>query len=778
MKLSCYNWGQDSREGDDIMDLKLKIVGIVVIILLITTLVVPVSGLMKEYTIDSNETPLTLNYSSENINQFEMQIKKTDYLFQDDIEIMINPSQINTLTTSNDPFHIYEGLQWKLHISTSWDPPQPEKQICLWANTMTLPMGAIFPECQCDFGSVTSTLEWTPSIGQAGTYQIMFYVGENCYEQVGYFIITVIVHPSELDPQKTFEIPVGQEWHLQLTASWDPPQPEKIICLWVDLSTLPYGATFTECHCDYGQVTSDLYWTPTYDQLGEHIITFLVGENCGYYRYPYPILCNVVEPECHDRPILTDNSGETTFHGVIVGVNHDNDGDDSTTLQSAEYSAQKMREALLKHEGWDEDNVTLLTGDNANADDIEEAIEEAKQRARPGDEFLFYFANHGDKSEDDDGDETDGDGEDGSLWANDYSIKDDDLKDWLSGFPYCVTITVKLDCCYSGEFIDDLKQAINSNDTGWDPPDRYGDHINIETSVDKDSLSACDNIFYWEDENNDGIVDVERGELKGPCGHPLNDPSKVWYDKNEDGIVQNDEIFEPDDPKIKTFFNWTRANLEGIGPAEDTITSNYGFTKADRNRDGITTSKELYEYAVNFQYEQLSIDNDKDGLINEDGIDLIRVNGATVRQYIDNDGDGLIDEDHGPGDPQYWYNYAPEKPTSINGPNEGKKGETYTYSTSSMDSDNDDIFFLFDWDDGTNTGWLGPFDSGDTCSASHIWNNQGSYQIKVIARDRCFSKSDWTTMEVTMPKTRSITDSMLKIIENYPFLHQILNFLL
>ena len=172
----------------------------------------------------------------------------------------------------------------------------------MWVDYETLPTGATFPECNCAIDVVTSTLEWTPAIGQAGTYYITFYVGESCYEPIGYFTVVVVVHPYEPEPQETFEIYECHDWHLTLTAYWVPPQPSRLICLWVDTSTLPEGATFTDCHCDYGEVSSDLYWHPQIGQAGEYIITFYYGEYCGYYLRIVSILV-IVLPGCEEPEI-------------------------------------------------------------------------------------------------------------------------------------------------------------------------------------------------------------------------------------------------------------------------------------------------------------------------------------------------------------------------------------------------------------------------------------------------------------------------------------------
>ena len=80
-------------------------------------------------------------------------------------------------------------------------------------------------------------------------------------------------------------------------------------------------------------------------------------------------------------------------------------------------------------------------------------------------------------------------------------------------------------------------------------------------------------------------------------------------------------------------------------------------------------------------------------------------------------------------------NLPPAIPGQPSGPTTGYKGLTYTYSTNTTDPDGDNIYYWFNWGDGTNSGWVGPYASGSTCSASHSWSNYGTYNIKVKAKD-------------------------------------------
>ncbi|MDH7517080.1 MAG: hypothetical protein QHH19_01870 [Candidatus Thermoplasmatota archaeon] len=80
-------------------------------------------------------------------------------------------------------------------------------------------------------------------------------------------------------------------------------------------------------------------------------------------------------------------------------------------------------------------------------------------------------------------------------------------------------------------------------------------------------------------------------------------------------------------------------------------------------------------------------------------------------------------------------NLPPAIPSQPSGPTTGNKNIQYNYSTSTTDPENEQIYYLFDWGDGTNSGWIGPYSSGAIGSASHSWNNYGTYQVKAKAKD-------------------------------------------
>jgi len=89
-------------------------------------------------------------------------------------------------------------------------------------------------------------------------------------------------------------------------------------------------------------------------------------------------------------------------------------------------------------------------------------------------------------------------------------------------------------------------------------------------------------------------------------------------------------------------------------------------------------------------------------------------------------------------------NYPPEIPLLLSGTTEGEAGIEYEFSSTTTDPEGDSIFYLFDWGDGTNSNWLGPYYPGNTCTASHIWNNPDTCYVEVKAKDTYDRESDWS----------------------------------
>ena len=114
----------------------------------------------------------------------------------------------------------------------------------------------------------------------------------------------------------------------------------------------------------------------------------------------------------------------------------------------------------------------------------------------------------------------------------------------------------------------------------------------------------------------------------------------------------------------------------------------------------------------------------------------------------------------------------PNTPDIPNGPQTGKIKENYDYSTSTIDSEGDDIFYLFNWGDETYSEWLGPYSSGEEIKEEHQWLEPGDYQIQVKAKDEHGTESEWSDQLIlNIPKNKNIQFPFLEwIIEQFYFL--------
>jgi hypothetical protein len=106
-------------------------------------------------------------------------------------------------------------------------------------------------------------------------------------------------------------------------------------------------------------------------------------------------------------------------------------------------------------------------------------------------------------------------------------------------------------------------------------------------------------------------------------------------------------------------------------------------------------------------------------------------------------------------------NNPPNKPT-INGPSRGSPETEYEFILSTTDSENDEIYYYVDWNDGNSSGWLGPHEVAEEINIKYTWSEQGTYNVRVKAKDS--DESEWETLAVRMPKNQNILSSWAMLI--------------
>jgi hypothetical protein len=115
----------------------------------------------------------------------------------------------------------------------------------------------------------------------------------------------------------------------------------------------------------------------------------------------------------------------------------------------------------------------------------------------------------------------------------------------------------------------------------------------------------------------------------------------------------------------------------------------------------------------------------------------------------------------------------------ITGPTSGKAGTEYPYTISTTDPNNDDVYYFVNWGDDKDTGWIGPYHSGESVSVKHTWSEKGTYTIKAKAKDTNGFESEWKELSVTMPRNRAINSPLFlqflqNFLENHPNLFPVL----
>jgi hypothetical protein len=124
-------------------------------------------------------------------------------------------------------------------------------------------------------------------------------------------------------------------------------------------------------------------------------------------------------------------------------------------------------------------------------------------------------------------------------------------------------------------------------------------------------------------------------------------------------------------------------------------------------------------------------------------------------------------------------NNAPDTPT-IKGPATGAPGKAYLFKMQTTDADGDNVYYYVDWGDNTTSEWIGPYNSGAVATTTHSWSEQGTYTVKVKAKDVPGDESDWGTMDIVMPFDYrfSFQTFLEHIFEMFPHMFPILRHLL
>ena len=126
-----------------------------------------------------------------------------------------------------------------------------------------------------------------------------------------------------------------------------------------------------------------------------------------------------------------------------------------------------------------------------------------------------------------------------------------------------------------------------------------------------------------------------------------------------------------------------------------------------------------------------------------------------------------------------YANNPPNKPSTPVGTIMGKARVLYSYTSVVTDPDGDQVYYLFDWGDGSDSGWIGPVNSGKAVEDEHGWSSRGNYVIRVKAKDVYGVESPWSDpLPISMPKVglsikQICVEILERLMERFPFLEHL-----
>jgi hypothetical protein len=98
---------------------------------------------------------------------------------------------------------------------------------------------------------------------------------------------------------------------------------------------------------------------------------------------------------------------------------------------------------------------------------------------------------------------------------------------------------------------------------------------------------------------------------------------------------------------------------------------------------------------------------------------------------------------------------TPPNTPDIDGSTSGKAREEQEFIISATDPHEDDISYCIDWGDDSGEVTIGPFPSGQEQTVTYTWSEKGDYTIRVKAQDILGAESDWTELDINMPKSKT-----------------------
>lgn len=105
----------------------------------------------------------------------------------------------------------------------------------------------------------------------------------------------------------------------------------------------------------------------------------------------------------------------------------------------------------------------------------------------------------------------------------------------------------------------------------------------------------------------------------------------------------------------------------------------------------------------------------------------------------------------------------------ISGPSNGETGDALEFKAKGKDQCGSNLEYWFNWGDGSNSGWIGPYASDVEITKTHTYSTAGVYTVKVKVRDEQHAESDWSEPASTVNITQGEPDIKVEFAGGFGF---------
>ena len=121
----------------------------------------------------------------------------------------------------------------------------------------------------------------------------------------------------------------------------------------------------------------------------------------------------------------------------------------------------------------------------------------------------------------------------------------------------------------------------------------------------------------------------------------------------------------------------------------------------------------------------------------------------------------------------------PPEPPEIDGPSWIEEYVYHNWTFTSIDPEGNFIWYYVDWGDNENSGWHGPYLSGEKKTFKHQYERWHTpypsiYKMKAKAKDIYDAESQWTIKEVWVWVPRTRTPTYFSLLDCFPILERLL----